>query len=134
MQDLERIIAEAISCGLAVHRDLGPGLLESVYEAFLAAELEGRGFEVYRQKPMTVTRRGITIAEGFRLDLLVNKRLIIEVKSTERFAPVHAKQLLTYLRLSDLPVGLLMNFGAELFKDGLKRVIDPANSYRAPAR
>jgi GxxExxY protein len=127
--DLERLAKTAIDCGFQVHGDIGPGLLETAYEAFLAAGLVERGLHVEVQKPVPVTYRGIVIRDAFRADLLVEQRLVIEIKSVERLAPVHAKQLLTYLRLMDQPLGLLMNFGAEMFRNGLKRVINNRSDF-----
>jgi len=100
--------------------------LESVYEILLFEELKEAGFFVERQKPIPINFKGRILDEGFRADLLVEGRLLIELKSTERHTPVHAKQVLTYLRLMDLPLGLLMNFGMETFRDGVKRL---ANHY-----
>jgi len=131
--DIERLAKAAIDCGFQVHDDIGPGLLETAYEAFLASLLAERGFRVEVQKPVPVTYRGVVIRDAFRADILVEQRLVIEIKSVERLAPVHSKQLLTYLRLMDQPLGLLMNFGAELFRDGLKRVIDNRSDYVAPS-
>lgn len=130
MSDVEKLAALAIESGFKIHRDLGPGLLESVYETLLAAKLARSGVMVERQKPIDIAYDGVRIREGFRADLLIEGRLIVEVKSTERFAAVHTKQVLTYLRLLDLPLGLLMNFGGETFRQGLKRV---ANRHNAPA-
>jgi len=128
MSDIEQLARRTIDCGFRVHKELGPGLLESVYEAVLAASLERDGLRVERQKPITIVFDGLTIADGFRADLVVEDRLIVEVKSVERTAPVHGKQLLTYLRLTEQPLGLLMNFGCETFRDGLKRVVNgPSN-------
>ena len=124
MADVEMLARRAIERGLFVHRELGPGLLESVYEAVLATGLAREGFQVERQKLVPMTFEGITYAESFRLDLLIEGRLIIEVKSTERNLPVYSKQLLTYLRLTAQPVGLLMNFGYPTFREGLKRVVN----------
>lgn len=124
MRDLEDIARIAVDCGFRLHRDLGPGLLESVYEAVLARLLAERGLHVERQKPIAFRYAGLEFNEGLRADLLVESRLIIELKSVEQLAPVHAKQLLTYLRLSGQPLGLLMNFGAATFKEGLKRIVN----------
>jgi GxxExxY protein len=124
MHDLEKLTALAIDCGYRIHRDLGPGLLESVYETLLAAKLTRSGVLVERQKPVDFEYEGIRLGEGFRADLLVERRLIIEVKSLERLAAVHSRQLLTYLRLLELPLGLLMNFGGGTFREGLRRVIN----------
>lgn len=124
MADLEEIAREAVDCGFHLHKGLGPGLLESVYEAVLADALERRGLQVERQKALDFTYEGRTFREGFRLDLMVEGRLIIELKSVERLSPLHGKQLLTYLRLAEQPLGLLMNFGAATFKEGLHRVVN----------
>jgi GxxExxY protein len=134
MADVETLARKAIERGLYVHRELGPGLLESVYEAVLATGLAREGFRVERQKLVPMQFEGITYAESFRLDLLVEGQLIIEVKSTERNLPVYSKQLLTYLRLIEQPVGLLMNFGYPTFREGLKRVVNgPADLKSANA-
>ena len=133
-RDIEWLAKAAIDCGFQIHDEIGPGLLETAYEAFLSACLTQRGLFVEAQKPVPVTYRGVVIRDAFRVDLLVERRLVIEVKSVERLAPVHAKQLLTYLRLMDQPLGLLMNFGAEMFRDGLKRVINNRSDYIAPVR
>ncbi|MGA9580961.1 MAG: GxxExxY protein [Allosphingosinicella sp.] len=124
MTDVETCARLAVDCGLHIHRVLGPGLLESVYEAVLEASLVRRGVAVQRQKLIDIEYDGMLLREGFRADLLVEGTLIIEVKSVERFAPVHGKQLLTYLRLTKQPLGLLMNFGAPTFREGLKRVVN----------
>jgi iron complex transport system substrate-binding protein len=130
--DIEWLAKTAIDCGFQVHDDIGPGLLETAYEAFLAALLAERGLAVEVQKPVPVTYRGVVIRDAFRADLLVERSLVIEVKSVERLAPVHSKQLLTYLRLMDKPLGLIMNFGAEMFRHGLKRIINNRSDYVAP--
>ena len=127
--DVERIASLAVDCGFRIHERLGPGLLESVYEAVLAQSLARHGLLVERQKLIPIRYDGLMIDEGFRADLLVDGRLLIELKCVERFALVHTKQLLTYLRLMDLPLGLLMNFGAATFREGIKRV---ANGYDQP--
>lgn len=124
MRDVEELASIAVDCGLMVHRELGPGLLESVYEAVLSHCLAERGLEVVRQMPISIHYRGLELREGFKADIVVNDLLIIEIKSVERVAPVHGKQLLTYLRLAKLPVGLLMNFGGATFKEGLRRVVN----------
>jgi GxxExxY protein len=124
MSDLEKLAALAVDCGYRIHNDLGPGLLESVYETLLAAKLSRAGARVERQWPVGIEYEGIRVREGFRADLLIDRRLIIEVKSTERLAAVHSRQVLTYLRLLDLPLGLLMNFGAETFRQGVRRILN----------
>jgi len=107
-----------------VHTTLGPGLLESVYEAVLLYELEKRGLSVTKQQVIPVSYDGTQFEEGFRADLVVEDKIIIELKSVEKVMPVHKKQLLTYLRLSDRKLGLLVNFGENLIKDGISRVIN----------
>lgn len=107
-----------------IHQDLGPGLLESVYELVLAAALQRRGLKVERQKPVTFMYDEMVFDEGFRIDLLVEDKVVVELKSVEKMAPVHAKQLLTYLRLMKRPVGLLINFGAGTFKEGVHRIVN----------
>lgn len=127
--ELDDITGAIVDASLQLHRKPGPGLLESLYEALLASELRHRGLRVERQCLITFSYNGVDIEDAFRADLLVEGRVIVEVKSLERFAPVHRKQLLTYLRLLDLRVGLLLNFGAESMKDGVKRVV---NNYTPP--
>lgn len=117
--DIAKIIVDAC---YKIHTTLGPGLLESVYEIVLQRELESRGLRVRRQVPVSIVWEGINFEEGFRADLIVNDLVIIEIKSVEKLAPVHGKQLLTYLRLMKLRLGLLINFGESLIKDGIKRV------------
>lgn len=132
MNNYEELAASAIDCGFRIHKTLGPGLLESVYKALLADSLTRRGLFVERQKVLPISFEGVVLNEGYRIDLLVDRKLIIEIKSIERLAPVHGKQLLTYLRLAQQPLGLLMNFRSETFKEGVKRV---ANNYTfAPLR
>ena len=126
MSDLEAFARETVDCGFRIHKMLGPGLLESVYEALLTECLSRKGFHVERQKPLPIHFEGVSLQEGYRVDLLVGGTLIIEIKSVGRLAPVHGKQLLTYLRLARQPLGLLINFGGETFKEGVKRV---ANNY-----
>jgi GxxExxY protein len=105
-----------------IHVKLGPGLLESVYESVLAYELKKRGLNVFRQQPIPVVYDELRFDEGFRADLIVNDLVIIELKSVEKVHPVHKKQLLTYLRLADRRLGLLINFGEALIKDGISRI------------
>jgi GxxExxY protein len=121
--EIEEIAREVVDCGYKVHTGLGPGLLESVYEVVLAKLLAGRLF-VERQKPVPILFEGLQFDEGFRADLLVDRKLLIELKSVENLAPVHGKQVLAYLRLLNLPLGLLMNFGAATFKEGVKRIVN----------
>jgi GxxExxY protein len=124
--DIENYAKVAIDCGFQLHKQLGPGLLESVYELLLFESLREKGLFVERQKAIPITFNGRVLDEAFRADLLVENQLLIELKSTERYAPVHAKQVITYLRLMKLPLGLLMNFGMETFREGVKRL---ANDY-----
>jgi GxxExxY protein len=114
----------AVNAADQVHCRLGPGLLESVYEVTLAHELKKRGCQVKRQVPVEIRYDEIVFDEGFRIDLLVNDLLVIELKSVEEHSSVHAKQLLTYLRLSERRLGLLINFGQAFIKDGIKRVVN----------
>lgn len=119
-----------VDCAFQVHTKLGPGLLESVYEIALAHELKNRGLVVERQVPIPVVYDGIQFDEGFRADLIVAGLVIIELKSVEDTHPVHKKQLLTYLRLADKRLGYLINFGAELIKDGISRVSNGAADWK----
>ena len=132
MTDIEELARVAVDCGFHIHKKLGPGLLESVYEAVLAARLERSGLRVERQKPIAIEFEDLVIADGFRADLVIDERLIVEVKSVERTAPIHAKQLLTYLRLTEQPLGLLMNFGCETFREGVKRVVNGPSAFVPP--
>ncbi len=129
--DVEEIATVAVDCGFKIHDGLGPGLLESVYEALLAQSLARRGLIVERQRPIPISLDGIAVDEGFRADLLVEGRLLIELKSVEHIVPVHMKQVITYLRLMDLPLGLLMNFGAATFREGIKRVVNGHGVHRS---
>ena len=122
--DVEELSAIAVDCGLGIHKALGPGLLESVYETVLAAKLERRGLKVERQRPVSIKFEDMNFPDAFRIDLLINDQLIIEIKSVETLNKVHGKQLLTYLRLMDQPLGLLMNFGNSTFTEGLRRVVN----------
>ena len=126
MKALEDIAKISVDCGFHLHRNIGPGLLESVYEILLFESLKEKGLSVERQKVIPITFKGRVLEEAFRADLVVENQILIELKSTERYAPVHAKQVITYLRLMDLPLGFLMNFGAATFKEGVKRL---ANNY-----
>ena len=133
MAHVEELARVAVDCGIAIHKDLGPGLLESVYETVLAASLLKRGIKVDRQKPIDFRYDGLVFAEGFRADLILEDRLVIEIKSVDQLVPVHAKQLLTYLRLLNQPLGLLMNFGGGTFREGLRRVVNNHTDF-APSR
>ncbi len=128
MSDVEAIASTVVDCGFHLHKDIGPGLFESVYEVVFAARLSKRGLLVERQKPIAFNIDGIDFADGFRVDLLVEGKLIVELKSIEALAPIHTKQLVTYLRLMNLPLGLLINFGAATFSGGIKRVSNHHNN------
>ena len=130
MAERDRLTGEIVDAAFKLHQAIGPGLLESVYEVLLVKELERRDLRAARQVPVSFEYDGISFSDAFRVDLLVEDRVVVELKSVERFAPIHSKQLLTYLRLMNLPVGLLINFGAPTLKEGIQRV---ANS-RAPLR
>ena len=121
--ELEHVTGAVIDESIGIHRRLGPGVFESVYETVLATLLERRGLHVERQRPVSFTFDDLRFDQGFRIDLLVEQSVIVEVKSLDRLAAVHRKQLLTYLRLTNLRVGLLLNFGAETMKDGIVRVM-----------
>jgi GxxExxY protein len=121
----ENEIAKAVvAAAFTVHVKLGPGLLESVYEAVLVYELRRRGLRAERQVALPVVYESLRFDEGFRADLVVEDAVILELKSVEALAPVHKKQLLTYLRLTDKRLGLLINFGAPLIRDGIVRVVN----------
>ena len=115
----ERVIGAAIR----VHRELGPGLLESAYEACLAFELRESGLQVFTQVPLPVVYRGVKLDCGYRLDFVVEGQLLIELKAVERLQPIHEAQILSYLKLSGIRLGLLMNFHSQLLKDGIKRIV-----------
>jgi GxxExxY protein len=119
--DIARIVIDA---ALKVHMKLGPGLLESVYEAALAHELTARGLQIQRQVAVPVYYDGVLLDEGFRADIIVEGKVIVELKSQEFLSAVHPKQLLTYLRLTGLRLGLLLNFGAPLMKEGITRIVN----------
>jgi len=122
--DVEELSAIAVDCGLQVHKDLGPGMLESAYEAVLAHLLMKKGLSVERQKVIPITYAGLEIEHGFRADLIIENQLLIELKTVERLSMVHARQVRTYLKFTGLHVGLLMNFSSEKFTDGLKRIVN----------
>ena len=118
------IAKQVMDAAFLIHRTLGPGLLETVYEVILVKKLSEKGVAVERQVPVPIQFENIKFDEGFRADLIVEKKVIVELKSVERMLPVHSKQLLTYLRLTDMRLGLLINFGENLLKDGFKRVVN----------
>ena len=121
----ENEIAKTIvDCTFKIHKTLGPGLLESVYQAALAYELRKRGLDVLVEKAIPVIYEDVKLDLGFRADLLIEHKVIVETKSIEALAPIHGKILLTYLRLADKKLGLLINFNVELIKNGIKRVVN----------
>ena len=124
MPNLEELSGLVVDAGLKIHRDLGPGMLESVYEVILAEKLIRSGLIVDRQVSINIAYDDIEIANAFKVDLLVAGKLVVEVKSIPQLAPVHAKQLLTYLRLMNQPLGLLLNFGGATFKEGIRRLVN----------
>ena len=116
------VATQIVDAAYPIHTSLGPGLLESVYEVVLAYELENRGLRVVRQQAVPIVYEGTRIEMGFRADLIVEDKVIVEIKSVEAIAPVHKKQLLTHLRLADKRLGLLINFNVALIKEGIKRI------------
>ena len=130
---LDEITGGIVDAAYKLHTGLGPGLLESVYETVLARDLQRRGFQVERQKPIAFDYDGLHFDDGLRVDLLAESCVVVEIKSVERLLPVHPKQVLTYLRLLKPPVELLINFGAPTLKEGLQRIVnglDPSASPR----
>lgn len=126
---IDEISAEVIDASIGIHRELGPGLLESVYELVLAGELDRRGLRVARQLPVAIEYRGVRHEQAFRVDLLVEESLVVEIKSVDQLNNAHLKQVLTYLRLLNQPVGLLLNFSGATMKEGIRRVV---NEHRQP--
>ena len=118
------VAKQVVDAAFKIHTTLGPGLLESVYEAVLAYELKQRGLQVARQQAIPVVYESVHLEEGFRADLIIEGKVIVELKSVEVISPVHKKQVLTYLRLTNLKLGLLINFGEALIKDGITRVVN----------
>ena len=118
------ISKEIVDVAFKIHSTYGPGLLESVYQAIMAYEPEKRGFKAIRQQPIPLVHESIRMGVGFRADLIVQNRVVVEIKSCESITPVHKKQLLTYLRLTDKRLGLLINFNVELIKHGISRVVN----------
>ena len=126
---LDDIAGEIVDAAFKLHTGLGPGLLESVYEAVLARDLQRRGLTIERQKPVSFEYEFVG---GLRIDLLVDSQVVVEIKSVEKSVPVHAKQVPAYLRLLKLPVGLLINFGAPTLKDGLQRIVNGLHQSASP--
>jgi iron complex transport system substrate-binding protein len=124
MKDIDLITGDVLDLSIRVHRELGPGLLESVYETVLAAGLAKIGYRIRRQQPVDIEFDDMRFSAAFRIDILVDDRLLIEIKSVEKLQAVHAKQMLTYLRLTKQPVGLLINFGGATLKEGFRRLVN----------
>lgn len=129
---IDEITSVIINKSIYIHRKLGPGCLESVYEAILHRMLERHGLQVERQLSIPFEFEDMVFDEGFRLDLLVERKVIVEVKSQQQLRPVHSNQVLTYLKLTNLNLGLLINFGAPLLKDGLHRIVHNLPSGDSP--
>ena len=119
----EELAKIALSCAFEVHTQLGPGLLENVYQSCLVYELSNKGLYIECEKPLPVIYKNVTIDCGYRIDILIEKKLIIENKSVKQFSDVHLSQILTYMKLSDVSLGFLFNFNVRHFKDGIKRVV-----------
>lgn len=124
MRNAEEISAIVVDTAFRIHKALGPGLLESAYELVLAEKLVREGLTVDRQMPIDIEFENIRVDHAFRIDLLVDGKLIVEIKSVETFNPAHAKQVLTYLKLTNLSLGLLINFGAVSFREGIRRLVN----------
>ena len=122
MKEINELSGIIIDRAFHIHTNLGPGLLESVYEVVLANQLGRCGLKVDRQKVISITYEGHTFDEAFRADLIVEDQIVVELKSVEQIAPVHSKQVLTYIRLLNFRLGLLINFGAPVLKDGIRRI------------
>lgn len=133
---LDSITGTIINCAIEVHRALGPGLLESAYEACLVFELVEQGLEIERQKPLPVVYRDVKLDCGYRLDILIEESVIVEIKAVDHVAPIHKAQLLSYLRLSECKVGLSINFNVKVLKSGIIRMVnnfpDSQRSLRPP--
>lgn len=119
--ELNSITEKIIGCAIEVHRHLGPGLLESAYEECLSYELNKNGLRYKKQQPIPVIYKEIKIEYGYRIDLLVENKVVIEIKSVDTLNPVHEAQILTYMKFAQMPIGLLINFNVKLLKDGIKR-------------
>jgi GxxExxY protein len=119
--ELNKITEKIIGCAIEVHRYLGPGMLESAYEECLTYELKKNGLSFERQKPVPIIYKEVKIEYGYRIDILVEDEVVIELKTVEEFLPVHEAQILTYMKFADKPLGLLINFNADMLINGLKR-------------
>ena len=123
-EGLNKITETIIGAAIDVHRALGPGLLESAYEACMVYDLIQVGMKVEQQKPLPVVYRGVKLECGYRLDLMIENEVVVEIKSIDKLLPIHKAQLMSYLKLADCKVGLLINFNVELLKDGIQRVVN----------
>ena len=121
--EVERVAAAIVDSAFKIHTKLGPGLLESAYRTVMVYELRKRGFEAAQEVPVPIVYEGVRLDAGYRLDLLVNQCVIVEIKAVEKLIPVHDAQLLTYLKLTNIRLGLLINFNTKLIKDGIKRIV-----------
>jgi GxxExxY protein len=132
VKDIDAISGDVLDLALRLHRELGPGLLESVYETVMAGRLAALGYSVARQHAVDIRFDGQLFPAAFRIDLLVDERLVVEIKSVERLNAVHGKQVLTYLRLIEQPVGMLINFGGETLKEGVRRIVNDHRPSASP--
>jgi GxxExxY protein len=132
LREIDQISGDVLDLSLRIHRDLGPGLLESVYEMVLAGKLAGLRYHVARQRLVDIEFEGMRFEAAFRIDLLVDERLLVEIKLVEQLTAVHGKQLLTYLRLTKEPVGLLINFGGATLKEGVRRIVNDHRPSASP--
>lgn len=123
-EEINKITEGIIGAAIEVHRHLGPGLLESAYQSALAYELNQRGYKVEEQKPLPIKYKEIKLDAGYRLDFLINERVVVEIKPSDGLAPIHDAQILSYLKLSGCKVGLLINFNVKLVKNGIKRFVN----------
>ena len=133
MNPLNQISGEIVRAAIAVHRALGPGLLESAYETCLAYELVKRELKVERQKPLPIRYNDVRLDCGYRLDLVVNDSVIVELKAVQSLEPIHEAQLLSYLKLADMRLGLLINFHVRRLRDGVRRIVNNLPETPAPA-
>jgi GxxExxY protein len=132
LTDIDQISGDVVDLALRLHKALGPGLLESVYETVLAGKLVELGYKVDKQRPIDIEFEGMRFPAAFRIDILVNDRLLVEIKSVELLNAAHGKQLLTYLRLTNQPVGLLINFGGATLREGLRRIVNDHKPSASP--
>jgi GxxExxY protein len=128
--DIEHMATIAVDAAFAVHQELGPGLLESAYESCFAQELELRGIKYQRQIPVPLNYKGKLVEVGFRADIIMNRTLLLELKAVEQIIPVHKAQIITYLKILKLPLGLLINFDEVLIKDGIRRILNLPRTIR----